>query len=313
MSQSKNWCFTLNNPTNEETERFLLIADNPDIQYIVYQLEAGVVGTVHFQGYVQFIKRVRLSQVKAALSPRCHVERALGTPDQNRSYCTKEPRSGGPFEFGEMVMPGKRTDIESFVAAMKERILPEAEILEAHPLILAKYPRFVSTTRRILSEGKLTNTPLIPRSVWQGSLIDDLHQRPDPRKVRWYCDEHGNTGKSFFARHFRLRDGGSPFIVTGGRHPDIYYAYKRQRVVIFDWPRSNEETFPYAVIEAFKNGYFLSTKYESSPIMFDTPHVVVFSNFYPDKSKLSVDRWDIHIIDNSLLHLPPLSLPPPSL
>ena len=31
---------------------------------------------------------------------------------------------------------------------------------------------------------------------------------------------------------------------------------------------------------------YLSTKY-------DTPHVVCFSNFHPDKSKLSWDRWDI--------------------
>ena len=36
-----------------------------------------------------------------------------------------------------------------------------------------------------------------------------------------------------------------------------------------------------------------SCKYESTMKMHDTPHVVVFSNWAPDKTRLSQDRWDI--------------------
>lgn len=301
MSQAKNWCFTLNNPTNEETERLILIKENAAITYAVFQLEKGVAGTVHFQGYLQFKSRVRLSQVKAAISPRAHIERAIGTPQQNRDYCTKEPREGANyFEFGTLSVQGKRNDIRQFVDDMKENILSEEDVLEKHPLILAKYPRFVSTTRRILAEQRITLCPYSPREGWQVLLRDALLGQPDPRRITWYFDEHGNSGKSHFCHGFR-RDGLRGYIITGGRHADIYYAYGRQPVVFFDWPRSNAEAFPYAVAECFKNGYFLSTKYESVPVFFEVPHVIVFANFYPDKSKLSLDRWDIHVIDNSLL------------
>lgn len=313
MSQSKNWCFTLNNPTNEETEHLLSLEDNALVKYIVYQLEAGVVGTSHFQGYVQFSKRVRLSQVKAAISARSHVERAMGTPQQNKDYCTKEPRNDGPWEFGEMSIAGKRNDIKEFVKDMQLQCMTEAEVFERHPLILAKYPRFVATARRLTAESRVADPPLATRPGWQESLLRYLSTDPDPRKVCWYYDEVGGAGKSIFSRRFRCGDGSRAYVVTGGRHGDIQYGYARQPVIFFDWPRSGQETFPYGVVEAFKNGYFLNTKYESVPFYFNSPHVIVFSNFYPDKTKLSLDRWDIHTIDNSLLRLPPLSLPPPQI
>lgn len=304
MSQSKNWCFTLNNPTEDETARLQLLQETqPDVCYVVFQQErGGATATLHVQGYIQFSKRIRASQVKATISARAHIERANGTPEQNRLYCTKEPREAGPWEFGEITVQGKRTDLHEFVSAMREKPMEDLEILEKYPTILAKYPRFVSTSRRIIREAGLSSTPLIPRQGWQQSLHDNLQHVPDPRQISWYFDELGNSGKSYFCRNFRLRDGRSPFVVTAGKHADIYYAYSREEVVFFDIPRCTDpESFPYAVAESFKNGYFLSTKYESTPIRFDSPHVVVFSNFYPNKTKLSLDRWDIHTIDNSLL------------
>jgi len=303
MSLAKNWCFTLNNPTDAENMHLRQLDGDLEacISYCVYQREAGAAGTPHVQGYLQLESKKRLSHLKRTVSSRAHWEVARGTPAQNREYCTKEPRLTEPKEFGIMAVQGKRTDIHSFVSDMRESIMTDAQILEKHPLILAKYPRFVSTTRRIISEERIPVRPFTPRSGWQHQLGDSLLGPPDPRRVTWYSDSRGGSGKSTFGVRFRLPDGGRPFLITGGRHSDIYYAYGRQRVVIFDWPRSNEETFPYSVIEAFKNGYFLNTKYESTPVYFDVPHVVVFANFYPDKSKLSDDRWDIHTIDNSLL------------
>jgi len=41
----------------------------------------------------------------------------------------------------------------------------------------------------------------------------------------------------------------------------------------------------------------MSGKYQGSVVSFETVPVVVFANFYPDKGKLSEDRWDIHNID----------------
>lgn len=303
MAQSNSWCITLNNPTEEEQSVFETIYDvGESVQYLVFQIEEGEKSTVHVQAFVQFKKRLRVAGVKRIFGNRIHVEIAKGTALQNTVYCTKsEGRLEGPFKFGDPVERGKRNDLIAFKDAMKENIMSDSEILDQYPTILAKYPRFVATTRRILSEANLVSTPYVPRSGWQTSLENTLNDRPDPRKVLWYFDNIGASGKSYFAKQFRLRDGGRPYICTGGKYADIYYAYSRQSVVIFDWPRSQEEAFPYSVVETFKNGYFLSTKYESTAVYFDPPHVVVFSNFYPDKSKLSLDRWDIHLIDNTLL------------
>jgi len=303
MSQSKNWVYTLNNPTllEKESIKGIHALNEECIAYHVLQLEEGAEGTPHLQGYLQFSKRMRMNQVKELLSPRVHIERAKGNAEQNHKYCTKEPRLEGPWEYGILTTQGKRNDILRFKEAMKETMMNESDILENFPEILAKYPRFVNTTRRILTEATITDLTLVPKPGWQSLLVERLDAGPDQRKVHWYFDAVGGTGKSYFSRHFRF-GGRRPFVITGGKYADIYHAYDRQAVVIFDWPRSQEDTFPYAVVETFKNGYFLSTKYESTPIYFNTPHVIVFANFYPDKSKLSLDRWDIHIINDNPLN-----------
>lgn len=303
MSQSNAWCLTLNNPTEEEKslmEHFYLTQDV--CTFAVHQIEKGEGGTPHVQGYFQFGKRLRLTQVKKLFGSRAHLEVARGDANSNIAYCTKEEgRLAGPYRQGIPTTQGKRTDIHAFVEAMREELLSEVQILELYPHILAKYPRFVCTTRRLVAEQNLVHATFKPRPGWQSGLAARLLHPADDRTISWYFDDVGASGKSCFSSGFRLGDGSAPFVITGGRHSDIYFAYARQGVVIFDWPRSNEELFPYAVAEAFKNGYFLSTKYESVPVRFTPPHVVVFANFYPDKTKLSADRWDIHVIDNSLL------------
>ena len=88
------------------------------------------------------------------------------------------------------------------------------------------------------------------------------------------------------------------FVCSNGRTSDICYAYKGQSIVIFDLERSTEEKFNYEVLERLKNGVIFSGKYESTTKYFPIPHIFVFSNWDPDKTKLSLDRWDIHKINS---------------
>lgn len=187
---------------------------------------------------------------------------------------------------------GQRSDLKGFVTAVKEKKgdVTKRWILESHPEILAKYPRFVDTTIRIYSEPE--PSAFSPRLGWQTNLYDILTGRPDGRQIYWYWERAGNTGKSTFALNF-AHGGRRGYVVTGGRHADIFYAYSNEHYVFFDWPRDAEEAFPYRVLEAFKNGYFLNTKYESVPRRFPIPHVVVFANFEPELVKLSTDRWNV--------------------
>ena len=49
MTYQKNWCFTLNNFTTEEFEKFKSLKDNGDVKYIIFQHECGDSGTNHLQ------------------------------------------------------------------------------------------------------------------------------------------------------------------------------------------------------------------------------------------------------------------------
>lgn len=158
--------------------------------------------------------------------------------------------------------------------------------------IMAKYPRFVDNYLKLQKEKLIEIPDLVSRDGWQTDLKILLNGTPDLRKIIWYCDRAGNAGKSYFARHYK----GSKYIINGGKASDIYYAYNYEKVVFFDLARQKEEYVAYDVMENFKNGYFLSTKYEVKCVTFNTPHVIVFANFHPDVTKLSADRWDIRVI-----------------
>jgi hypothetical protein len=66
-------------------------------------------------------------------------------------------------------------------------------------------------------------------------------------------------------------------------------------IVIFDLSRTKPPNVlmdtMYSTIENVKNGIFTSVKYEPETYVGSIPHVVVFANFFPDLTSLSIDRW----------------------
>ena len=80
------------------------------IRYFVYQEEHPEGGTVHFQGYVQFLGVMRMSAVKDVFGARVHCEPAKGTALENKVYCQKEDsrvEGGDSAEVGEMFIAQK--------------------------------------------------------------------------------------------------------------------------------------------------------------------------------------------------------------
>lgn len=106
MAQSKFWCFTINNPTDDDTQQLAGIECN----YIIYGEEVGEEGTPHYQGYIEFRSNKRLNAMKK-LMPRAHLEVRKGSQEQSIKYCKKD---GLFHERGELTVPrqGKRTDLE---------------------------------------------------------------------------------------------------------------------------------------------------------------------------------------------------------
>jgi len=142
-AQLRNWCFTLNNPP----EDFSLptLCKDYSVRYCIVQLERGESGTLHLQGYVEFVKPRRLSELIKWL-PRAHFERRLGSRDQAREYCRKQDATyvAGPWHwpsedaFGDSVKPGSRTDLESAVMALAQGASVR-EVAMEHSVVYVKF------------------------------------------------------------------------------------------------------------------------------------------------------------------------------
>lgn len=131
---------------------------------------------------------------------------------------------------------------------------------------------------------------------WQINLLNKLERKPDGRHIMWVVDEKGGSGKTTFCKHLIMINPGKAIYVAG-KASDMKYAIAMSEVkptiILLDFSRSLENYVSYEGIESIKNGIFFNTKYECKMVVYNTPHVLCFSNFQPDKSKLSEDRWDI--------------------
>jgi len=101
--RGKYWCFTINNPTEDQHPPNIW----PEVQYVIWQYEAGENNTAHIQGYVCFKKTKMLSWVKAHCEYTAHWEPRMGLHSQAKHYCMK---------------PVTDCDCEHCVAAIGQRI-----------------------------------------------------------------------------------------------------------------------------------------------------------------------------------------------
>jgi len=139
---AKNWCFTLNNPNEEDVAAFNA-AITEHSAFAVYQHEVGESGTRHLQGFLHFGNKVRLEWIRARFSPRAHYECARGTVAQNVAYCTKEDTRAAdsvPFTFGEQPAgAGARTDLEDVAAEIVVKRRRLTDVAADFPVDFIKY------------------------------------------------------------------------------------------------------------------------------------------------------------------------------
>lgn len=291
--QARAWCFTVNNPIGEEPYLFF----GSDVEYAVWQLEQGALGTPHLQGYLVPVKRSRMAAIKKIPGlAGAHLEGALGDADANEVYCTKdEGRVKGPWRHGRK--PVRNSGARSDITAFKDAILSgkrKIDLYHEFPLECAKYPRFIHSVLEAASDAPPLPLSDVSLRPWQEALMQMLLAPADDRKVIWVMDSVGNKGKTWFSKY--LVQNHNAFYCSGGKAQDIALLYMSQSIVVFDFCRDQSDRVPYAMIEMFKNGLIFSPKYESKMKIVAPPHVVCFANFRPDMEKLSSDRWCIRTI-----------------
>lgn len=139
---SKRWCYTLNNYTEEEVQALKLLP----CMYQVFGYEVGEEGTPHLQGFITFKKPKRLSGMKK-INARAHWEEARGESWEAADYCKKD---GDFWEVGNVPKQGKRTDLERVVDMVKEGKSIK-EIAEEHPVEVIKFGRGIRDLQLLLA------------------------------------------------------------------------------------------------------------------------------------------------------------------
>lgn len=134
----------------------------------------------------------------------------------------------------------------------------------------------------------------------QLEIVDLFKENENPkfgRKIHWFWESKGGWGKSILATYFV--DNCNAILVSGAKK-DILSGVSSMvsegnypKLIIVDIPRCNSDNFSIQAIEMVKNGMFFNEKYESGMCRFPRPHICIFSNEPPDKSKMSDDRWII--------------------
>ncbi len=293
--------FTLNNYGPEDLDA---IKDSGLYKYGVIGREVGDKGTPHLQGYVQLAKQTAAKKAYRMLAALCsnhpHMGKAIKEPEVNRKYCSKD---GDFVEWGVAPQPRRRTDLHE----MHDAIIGGADWLTLAKDFTNTHARYYKWGERLAEKHKCSEAKIALKAKmseetlrpWQTNALALLAKQSD-REVLWIMDSTGGKGKTFLAKWLCVVQ--DAFYVEGGKKADISYAYAFQDTVVFDLCRGTEEFVNYGTIESFKNGMMFSPKFHSTMKVFEPAKVVVFSNWAPDTSKLSADRWNIIDLDRKSMH-----------
>jgi len=134
---------------------------------------------------------------------------------------------------------------------------------------------------------------------FQQKILDSIQTEPDDRTINWVYNPEGNGGKSKLAKyieHYKL--GITVEFGTPQQIKSALIVEGPQRAYLVDIPRTigkaESVNDVINVLEHLKNGLVKSYMYGKAAKMFmEPPHVWVFSNMLPDRTRLSQDRWQI--------------------
>jgi len=173
---SKRWCFTLNHPGEYRPPYTPL-----SIDYLVWQLERGEAGTDHIQGYLRLKQRGLMGRVKVLLDNQgLHLERAQGSEEQNRAYCTKaDTRISGPYEHGTYdANAGKQGTRNDLIAATS--LIAQGQTLgqvaALHPTMIVKYPTGMEKLVQLLAPPPAIRRDLFVCVLWGPTGTGKTHR-----------------------------------------------------------------------------------------------------------------------------------------
>ncbi len=228
----------------------------------IFGEEIGDSGTPHLQGCCRFKTKQRFTAVAKLFPDKgVHWEKMKRSWKLNVVYCSKE-------------MAGDWKKLHGNI--------PEAS-------------RYKPRELRVM-EAEYKNVVWRP---WQKNVIDIIEGPVDPRKVHWFWEPEGNSGKSYLTKWLYMN---FKCIVGGGKKADVFHqvamAFEKSddadpELILVDIPRDALKWVNYGALEALQNGMVNSGKYDGGQFAWVKPHVIVFANEEPDYAAMSMDRWSV--------------------
>ena len=143
---------------------------------------------------------------------------------------------------------------------------------------------------------------------WQEKLLTFME--PSKREIIWVCGVKGAEGKSWFQDYLEYHYTRKKVFRTSmdRKKESILHSLSKKTislldVFVFNIPRSFDmKEVPYTLFEDIKDGFAISTKYDSKQLRFNIPNIVIiFSNTRPLIRSVSKDRWKVYNITNEEL------------
>lgn len=155
---SKNWIFTLNETEDWKvplpyTKDSVDLWREPDMNFLLFQVERGREGHIHLQGCVQFKKKIRLTGAKKIMDKGwIHMEVMRGSVDQAIEYCSKsDTKLAGPWSWGNKISgQGARTDLAAAAAAIRSG-KTRKQVAEEFPTEVIRYGRGLEQYRTAIT------------------------------------------------------------------------------------------------------------------------------------------------------------------
>lgn len=146
QAPAKGWVVVTNNWTKNDLALYQGVFDKGVADYVIVGKEVGEKGTPHLQGFIHLCEKKRFDFVKK-LFPRAHIEKAKGTCQENKVYCSKDKNF---VEHGECPLDGATATKRNYQAAKDLAIQGKVDDIEAN-----MYVPFYTTLKRIASDHRI--------------------------------------------------------------------------------------------------------------------------------------------------------------
>lgn len=254
MLQVRNAVFTLNNP--DGTFSF---ENHPEVRGAIWQLERGEQGTEHYQGYIEFTKKMSFKAIKGVIGDRAHIEERMGTREQAIEYCRKDDtRVDGPWIYGDMDVnkagkQGKRTDLDDAC----DKIISNGrnigkglyEVASEHPSTFVKFHKGLQALATRLNMG-------------------DRDVKPN---VEWIYGPTG-CGKTLYASKKT-----STFYIKDGTM--WWDGYEQQETIIID---DFDGKWPFRDLLRILDRYPYQGQYKGGYVKINSPNIIITCDKRPE-------------------------------